>query len=636
MSGRIVRGLLLLPVLLLGGCLFPVNEKIDATVCDLASRPRDLQPQFGADQSPLERAPESEKSESREKGKEDKGRKEDVPEKLQRRLTVPRDLMPGAPVPPFPKRKKNTTEKEYYRELYPPLPPVGEDRPFPLGPEGRPLTLADLQKLAAANSPLIKQAVARREEARGNAIQVGLPPNPTFGFEDDTYGTTGGAGYVGFFVDQVIRTANKLQLARASAAADLRTAELDLFRAQTDLATRIRGFYFAVLVAEQSIRLNRALVRFTETVYRVQAEVAGGGFAAPYEPMYLRALTIQARAGLVQARNRRTAAWKQLAAAMGLPGMPATRLAGRIDLPVPAFDHRGVLARVLARHSTVAGADVAVQKARYDLELARRTPIPDVEIRAMFQKDRTGAPFEIAGSLAVSVAVPVWNKNQGGILQAQAALIRANEEAHRVRSDLSSTLADAFERYENNRVLLVYYRDQVLPDLIRVYEQTLIRWLAPNSPLNVSDIALAQQNLATALATYISTLGLLWQAVVDVTDLLQTPDFFGLGGPQHPGHEIPDLDRLMALPCCHPCSPLPNLHHRVLDGDWPAALPPGSLNAPTSESRSPALRKLPPPRPLDSNGKPDDKGKDGERNTFAVPAVDPLLLEPPPPLPARR
>jgi cobalt-zinc-cadmium efflux system outer membrane protein len=517
--------------------------------------------------------------------------------------------------------------------LLPSLPPLGEDSPFPPGPEGRPLTLSDLQKLAVANSPLVKQAACRVKEAYGNAIQVGLPPNPTFGLEIDTFGTTGGGGYQGGFVDQVIKTANKLQLARASAASDLRAAEFDLFKAQTDLATRVRGGYFAVLVAEESVRLNRALVKFTTDSYQLQVDqVVQAGVGARYEPMYLRSLAIQARAALVQARNRRTSAWKQLAATLGLPGMPPTKLAGRIDIPVPAFEYRKVLAQVLSRHSSFGSAEANVQKAKYDLELAIRTPIPDVEVRAMLQKDRTGAPFEIAGSLAVSVPVPVWNRNQGGILQAQAALSRANELAHQARSDLTTSLADAFERYESNRVLLAYYRDRILPDLVRVFREVYRRW-GTDVSINISDIVVAQQNLATALGTYISTLGLLWQAVVDVADPLQTPDLFGIEGPKHAVAEIPDLEKLPGLPCCHPCSPLPNLHHRVLDADWPQA-DPQSMKTPSSKPQV-----LPPPKQADKeNGEPrkKDDRDDGKKDKSADSApsrrpADIKFVLPPPP-----
>jgi hypothetical protein len=298
-----------------------------------------------------------------------------------------------------------------------------------------------------------------------------------------------------------------------------------------------------------------------------------------------------------------------LAATLGLPGMPPTRLTGRIDMPIPAFEYRTVLARVLARHSSFASAEAAAQKAKYDLELARRTPIPDVEVRALLQKDRTGAPFEISGSLAVSVPVPVWNRNQGGIIQAQAALIRANELAHQARSDLSNSLADAFERYENGRVLLSAYRDHVLPDLARVY-RGLISRLETDATINITDIVVAQQNLATALATYITTLGQMWQAVVDVADPLQTPDLFGIAGPTHPVAEIPDLEHLPGLPCCHPCSPLPKLHQRVLDGTWPNAAAP-VLSIPAPRNSSPTPEKLPAPTPANKDDKKSKPSKSG-------------------------
>ena len=48
------------------------------------------------------------------------------------------------------------------------------------GPEGKPYTLADLQRLAAANSPTLRQAASDVEAAKGNLIQAKTYPNPTF------------------------------------------------------------------------------------------------------------------------------------------------------------------------------------------------------------------------------------------------------------------------------------------------------------------------------------------------------------------------------------------------------------------------------------------------------------------------
>jgi cobalt-zinc-cadmium efflux system outer membrane protein len=643
MRRRCLPGLFAAAVLF-AGCLYPVREKVDGVVCELATLPRDLQPLTHADVTPPAAPPEGQEKAGKleEAVKQASGQKPDkkaepdkkeTPDKgerpsLRSRLEIPEDLLPGGRVPLIELPKGEEARRQAIERLLPPLPPIGEDLPALVIPGGAPLCLADLQRLAVANSPLVKQAAARVEEMRGQAIQAGLPPNPNVGYEGDTSGTTGGAGYQGAYVEQRIITAGKLQLARAVAAMDLKNAELDLYNTQTSLATRVRSGYFAVLVAQESLRLNRALVKFTTDVYQIQVEqVKRGGFAALYEPMYLRALATQARAALVQARNRRTAAWKELAATMGLPGMPPVQLAGRLDIPIPVFDYKSVLAKVLANHTDIKTAENSLVQAQYQLELAKVTPIPDVNVRVLVQKDRTGPPFQVSPSVAVSVPVPVWDKNQGNILTAQGAVERTGEGAHRARSDLTNRLADAFERYENGRVLLAYYRDQILPDLVRVYRQLIRRYdieaavppgVAPvSSPPGFTDLVVAQQNLAAAVATYITTLGGLWQAVVDVADPLQTLDLFAVLGPRQDVAEIPDLEKLPPLPCGHPCSPIPHGHQKVIDGCWPPADPTG-LDQPAPPAILPA--------PREEKAEP----KKEKKEVSLPPGVDPLLLEPPP------
>jgi cobalt-zinc-cadmium efflux system outer membrane protein len=230
-------------------------------------------------------------------------------------------------------------------------------------------------------------------------------------------------------------------------------------------------------------------------------------------------------------------------------------------------------------------------KAQYNLKLARQTVVPDVDVRLMLQKDYTGTPFNIDPSVQVYFPLPVWDRNQGGIIQAQGNLVNSSEEAHRIRDDLTTRLADAFERYNTNRVLLSYYRDQILPDLVRAYRGLYQRYqtemapgaalpgaLAPpaaaTSPPQFADVVVGQQNLAAAVVTYVATLGQAWQAVVDVADLLQTDDIYRVEDKVFPTEclaPLPDIGTLPTLPCEHPCSPLPDPALKGARGDWPPA-----------------------------------------------------------------
>ena len=107
-----------------------------------------------------------------------------------------------------------------------------------------------------SRSPLIRQAAADVEAARGTAIQAGLHPNPHVGYQADDINTGSTAGYQGVGISQTISTGGKLKLARNAACMDLENARLTLSRTQYDLATQVRSNYFAVLVALERFRVN--------------------------------------------------------------------------------------------------------------------------------------------------------------------------------------------------------------------------------------------------------------------------------------------------------------------------------------------------------------------------------------------
>jgi cobalt-zinc-cadmium efflux system outer membrane protein len=598
----------LLGMLTILGCYYPVREKIDATLCDIAKQPLDLQKLPAADQTPLTPpAAEPIKQTVAEAGEQedivfaeaqttdkDETPSKDLP-KPRPVLRVPPDLLPGGPPrePLFGLEGKQRQER--MQREFQPLPPPGPDYEGVPGPHGHPLTLAELQTIGLSSSPLIKQAIARVESARSTAFQAGLLPNPVVGFEDDTFGTTGGAGYPGGFFDQLVITGGKLQLQRAIAAMDLRNAEVALRRARMDLATQIRTYYFQLLVARENMRVNRILVTFTNTVYEVKAVQMRSKAeltVAAYETMYLRALANMVRTNLITARNSYTATWKQLASALGLPGMPLTQVAGRVDMPMPIFDFQKVWLHVGKNHTDVATADFTLQQARFALLLAQAQVVPNVNVRFLMQKDYTGPPNAIAPSLAVYMPVPIWNRNQGGIAAAQADVIEAGEGPLHARNDLYNRLSEAFGRYQTFRKNLALYRDSILPDLVRVYDRIYRRYQfegqvnlpAPPgvppalqfSPPTIDDVVLAQQFLTSSVATYITNLAGMWQAIVDVTDLIQTNDMFRMGQdklPTEPTPALPDLEQLKPLMPTHPCSPLQDPRLRGGDGTWPPAIP---------------------------------------------------------------
>ena len=429
------------------------------------------------------------------------------------------------------------------------------------------MTLSDLQHLALTNNPLIRQAASDVEAAKGAVIQAGAYPNPRIGWAQDEVGTGGNSpAELGIAVGQTFILGGKLKVARAMAEIDLQKAELALKRAQADLAGQVRTNYFATLVAQENLKVSRALARFTDEIYSVQVDQVKVAEAAAYEPRQLRVFAVQARGTLVAARNRYVSAWKQLAAALGLPGMPPTELAGRVDMPVPVYHYDAVLALVLKEHTDVLTAQNSETKARLALEQARITPIPDVTLSYHYNKDNATNNYAHSGD--ITFPIPIFDCNKGGIIQAQGNLVRAVEEAHRVRDDLTMRVADAFERYNTNRLLLEDYRASILTDQVEAYLGAYERHQQEPDKVGFGDVVAAQQALATTISSYVTTLGNLWTAVADLSTLLQTDNVFQAAEMEQVP-SVPDLEHLPKLPCCHPCSPVSDPKLQAAEGSWP-------------------------------------------------------------------
>jgi cobalt-zinc-cadmium efflux system outer membrane protein len=396
------------------------------------------------------------------------------------------------------------------------------------GPGGVPLDLPALQALALANNPIVQQAATDVQAARGGMIQAGLYPNPTVGYQGDQLNAAQTAGQQGGYIEQTIKTGGKLGLARSVGCMDVRNAEVALRRAQVDVMTQVRSGYFAVLVAQENLAIARAMSKLADEVYGLQLHQVAGGQAAGYEPLQLHVLAVQARAAVVQAHNRYVAAWQHLAAALGEPGLPPTQLAGQADTHVPCYELESVRQHILANHTDLAIARNTIQRGHYYLELQRAMPIPDVVSHIAIQKDMLDNPHTVQAGVLVGVALPVFDHNQGNILQAEALLARANREVARVENDLTMRLAEAFERYRNNVTQVLFYRDSILPNQVRVYRAIYQRYHTEPGKVQYSDLVVAEQTLAQALTTYVQSLMAQWQAVVDLGALLQTDDLYQL------------------------------------------------------------------------------------------------------------
>ena len=588
-------------LLFLIGCTFPVRQQVDSLICDRSSLNYDVVPAGDDKASKLEKVqaqgPNAQEGES----------------KLVKRLlekTQP-GAFPGSDVKDIFLDKKANDYKDkiepVIKQHYPSPAPLPIDKDFPPGPDGKPLSLSDLQRIACTNNPLLRQAASDIEAARGAAQQAGAYPNPTIGYASTGVGP-GGGPTVGGTVSQTIKTFDKLGLAKAQPRKICGAAELAFRRAQTDLMWNVRQNYYNVLVAEESVRANRGLVELTDEVYRVMIDMLRGGqdVSPSYQPAQMAVFAEQARTALVTARNQRLLAWRQLAATMGVPHMPPTALSGNVHRPLPKIDFEKALAHVLSEHTDVLTTATAIEKARLNLRLAQVTPYPDVTVGVSLTNDLTApGPSRLVTGVNVSVPVPIFDQNKGAIRQSQAALLRANEEPHRVQMVLTANFSDAYRRYEENRTLLQMYQKTILPKQALSFRGA-VKLMEVQNQVAITDLISAEQNLITVIGNYLPILQAQWQAVADVSSLLQTDQVYAMVEEMDAAPAV-NFEELLKLSCCHPCAaptPTPTRGSFLqpptappLSQDTPRRLPaPAAVPVPVNNAVAPPRNSIRPRR----------------------------------------
>lgn len=448
-----------------------------------------------------------------------------------RRFRIPEEL-PGAnsaplALPPLDPSQPAETRRSLADSLFPDLQPVTAETLVEAA--GDPLTLAELQQMAVGSSPVIRQSAAVVEQARGRAIQAGLKPNPTVGYEGDTIGTADTAGYNGLLISQEFVTANKLGLAQSTAMQEVRVAQAELRKARITLASDVRRNYFRVLIAQEQLRFTRAVSKLSDEVYQAQIDLVAGGESAPYEPLQLRVFAVQARNNVTQATNSLNAAWRQLAAAMGTPLMARRAVQGTVEMPSPEMSYDTAVG-MLQKHSNLVAANSSIARATTNLRLQEAIARPNVTLYAAFQHDDTTPLSDYSTNVQVSAPLPVFNRNQGNITAAHAEVIKARQDYADTMNKLMSQLADNYNRYETSREISGSYRKDLVPDQVRVYRGVYDRFLIDGQSIDFAQIVVAQQTLGQVVSSYVTSLETEWLATVDLAELLQVDDLLTMDG----------------------------------------------------------------------------------------------------------
>lgn len=324
-----------------------------------------------------------------------------------------------------------------------------------------PLTLEDLERIALECNPTLGQAAMAVQAAQGNYVQAGLYPNPSIGYLADEIGNSGGQGFQGGLAGQEIVTAGKLRLARAVASHEVEQARCAFEAQRRRVLNDVRAGYYEVLLAQKMVEVNVQLVRIEEEGVKSAEKLRAAQEVSRADVLQAQIEAETARLSLNQAQNALEAAWRRLAAVVGQPEMEPGPLAGDVEKDLPTFDWPATLQLLLAQSPELAQARAGVERAKCELARQYATRVPNLGVGTAVKYD-TVSRYTVA-DVEVSLPLPLFDRNQGRILRAQAGLAAARNEVRRIELSLQDRLAGVFEQYASARHRAEVYSRTILP-----------------------------------------------------------------------------------------------------------------------------------------------------------------------------
>jgi cobalt-zinc-cadmium efflux system outer membrane protein len=379
-------------------------------------------------------------------------------------------------------------------------------------------TLADLEQMALTGNPAIARAAALVRAAHGNYIQVGLLPNPVLGYEGQQLGSGGLAEQDGIFVEQEFVRGGKLKLNRQVAAQEWAQREQELAAVQQRVLTDVRSAFYAVLIAQLQEEQYNKLVESAGTIVQYNEQQQKIGERSRGEVIQAMLERERYRTGALNAGRRRLAAWRDLAAVVGQPQMTPSPLSGSPDGLGAEYDWDTVLQRLLTTSPEVAAAMANIERARWAFQRALVEKKPNVTVSGMINVRDEGIGGKPDANLVVGLPLPLWNKNQGGVIQAQGEVHAAERALDQLQLDLQQRLAPVFERYTNARNYAQRYKD-LLQGLNDEWLQ-LTQQLKEVGELAQLDVILFQRTYAQTQLDYLDALREQRQAEAEIEGLL--------------------------------------------------------------------------------------------------------------------
>lgn len=376
------------------------------------------------------------------------------------------------------------------------------------------LSLDEAVAAALAHHPLLRVAALERQAAGGATEQARAWQNPELStqVEDTRSATRTTTVQLSQPVELGGKRAARIQAAQAAQV----QADLDVSAMRAQVTAQAMAAFHALATAQEKVRLSDELGRLATQARETVTKRVQAGKVSPVEEVKAQVAQAQALSVLMAAQGEQRAAWSQLRQALG---DEASRF-DRVELgSLPQAQRWQPLVPLLEASAVVLRAqqEVVRRQALAELETARRTP--DLALTLGTKRDaQMGRNQAVAG---VSLVLPLFDRNQGAILEASRREDKARIELDATRASVRSQAEQALSELQAAVAQARLLQGSVLPAARQAFAATTRGYeLGKFGYLDVLD---AQRTLFEAETQALNVAAQAHQADARLVELLGEP-----------------------------------------------------------------------------------------------------------------
>lgn len=322
------------------------------------------------------------------------------------------------------------------------------------------MTLEELEGIALANNPAIKELAATTQKAAGYRTQVTRKPNPTVGYQAQQLADQGTDQHLAFWEQEFV-TGGKLklnqQVLNAAVSAQLRELEAQRLRVTTDI--RIR--FYEALALQRQLELIAEFIDIAENGLKIAKLRKDAGEGTQVDIYQASIQLSEVKLVQQQTQAKLSAIWRELSALAGVPNLQESKLEGTLPKETPRREWEQLAETIVSSSPEYSAAQSRIWKARANLQRQEKQPVPNVAMQLAAGVDNSTNSGML--NLQFGMPLPIHNDNQGNICAARAELSRAYQEAKRISNDIKARLAVVSKEYESAVAGVNQYSMNILP-----------------------------------------------------------------------------------------------------------------------------------------------------------------------------